>query len=240
MRTHHAIALGSFLFATNASAQSSWRLSADRLFGFGFGDHTISDTVTRGGTTITTETRFDLATVNLFGAGFQGRDALDLGVQTGQLPRFGLDYELASHITIGAAAFLHWSTLSFGSSKNSSVGFGVAPRVGYAWQLSERWTFWPRAGVSIWYAGVSTFDERGVETLTRGYTALSLNVEPTLVFMLTTGFGVTAAAVLDLPLLGNASTTRRVVAGATTIETTTDANAKQLFFGLQFGVTGRF
>ena len=74
-----------------------------------------------------------------------------------QTPRLALDYELASHITLGAALglFLGSSSQSGAGGSSSARGPGsgctpVAPRVGYMWSFSDQWAFWPRAGLSFY------------------------------------------------------------------------------------------
>jgi len=43
-----------------------------------------------------------------------------------------------------------------------------------------------------------------------------------------------------VPLVGDVTTTSTVMNGSTRTETTSESTVKQLYFGLQFGVMGRF
>ena len=226
-----ALALATFAAAPGAFAQAHpLRLSLERAFGVGYASVTSSTSITIGGTTMTRESTLTGVGVSLFGVGYNGASpagALAALIPTHQPPRLALDYELASHLTVGASAF----------------GLGVAPRVGYSLALGDRLILWPRVGVSFSYSSASPI-RSGTSTVTTSsstsYTALSLNLEPTVAFMLASQFGVTAGVVVDVPLVGDVTTTSTVMSGTTRTETTSESTVKQLYFGLQLGVMGRF
>ena len=57
-------------------------------------------------------------------------------------------------------------------------------------------------------------------------------------YLLATHFGLTAGVVVDVPLVGNVATTTTATGSGT--ETTRESTVTQLYFGVQFGVMGRF
>ncbi len=243
-----ALALAAFAAAPGAFAQAHpLRLSLDRAFGVGYASVTSSSSVTVAGTTVTRESTVTGVGVSLFGQGYNGASpsgALAALIPTHQPPRLALDYELSSHLTVGASAFFAYGQGTDADGDGASAfGFGVAPRVGYSLALGDRLVFWPRVGVSFSYASASPI-RSGTSTVTTSsstsYTALSLNFEPTAVFMLASQFGITAGVVVDVPLVGDVTTTSTVMNGSTRTETTSESTVKQLYFGLQFGVMGRF
>lgn len=233
------VGLAVLALSSEAAAQS-WRASVDRLFGFGYSSITSGSVSTTGGVTVTRESTTDVVGFNVLNSGFgvAGVASGNALFAAGQPPRLGFDYELPMHLTFGAAAFFSWSSLSDGDNDEiSAVGFGVAPRVGYYLTLGESLAFWPRAGISFAYLGAKLTDSSAPATPTDiSVVGLSLNVEPTFVLMASRGFGFTGALVVDVPLVGDVSTSRTV--GSTVIST--DTTLKQLFVGLQFGVMGRF
>ncbi len=240
-----ALALAAFALAPEALAQSMpWRLSVDRLFAAGYGSVTVSSSATVGGVTTTREASVSGTGLSLFGREFNGLlaiSALGVLVPVHPAPRLALDHEFANHLTVGAAAFASWGSATGEDGDGTSVvGFGLAPRVGYALQMGSRLTFWPRVGLSFAYTASSPVRTSSVSTSTTSYTTLSLNIEPTLVFLLGSQFGLTATFVGDVPLVGALTTTRTTTVGGTRTETTTESSVTQLYLGLQFGVTGRF
>ncbi|MFO0604485.1 MAG: hypothetical protein U0324_14990 [Polyangiales bacterium] len=243
-----AFALAAFAAAPGAFAQAHpLRLSLDRAFGVGYTSATTSSSITVGGATVTRESTTTGVGLSLLGVGYNSVSpsaVLVAVVPVHQPPRLALDYELASHLTLGASAFFSYGQATDADGDGASAfGFGVAPRVGYSLALGDRLILWPRVGVSFSYASASPI-RSGTSTVTTSsstsYTSLSLNVEPTAVFMLASQFGLTAGVVVDVPLVGSVTTTSTVMSGSTRTETTTDGTLKLLYFGLQFGVMGRF
>lgn len=243
MRTSVSLSLAACLVAAAPAASAqTLRVSVERAFGFSYASNTASSSVAALGVTVTRESSSSQTTFNLFGAGFSsaGVAAASLALSTTP-PRFAVDYELSNRLTVGAAAYFAWTSYAAeGSSTNpSAVGFGLAPRVGIALNLGDRVSFWPRAGLSFGYTSASPLSV-GATSSSTSYLSLSLNLEPTLVYMPAPHFGVTATVFGDIPLVGNVTSKSTTTVGATTVETTTESTFKQLVFGLQFGVLGRF
>lgn len=64
------------------------------------------------------------------------------GIGTIQYPRVGFDYFIIDGLSIGGNAGISFNSLGAGT-----VGFNVLPRIGYAFELSKTFEFWPRGGV---------------------------------------------------------------------------------------------
>lgn len=237
-----AVTLGFITAAPMASAQAL-RVGIERAFGFAYASNTAATTSTVGTVMVTREVNSSNVTLNLFGAGFSsgvvGESILAGGTQP---PRLAVDYELTNRLTIGAAAYFTWGSYAVEGSttKTTQTGFGIAPRVGYAFAMGDRFSFWPRAGVSFGYVSASQSSASALGTASTSYLSLTLNVEPTLVYMPATHFGITATLFGDIPLVGNVTTTVATVVGGVTTERTTENTYKQLVLGLQFGLMGRF
>lgn len=243
-------ALAALTLAPEALAQvaSPLRVSVERAFGVGYSSFTSSSTTMVGATTVTRETTVTGVGVSVFSQGYNSvsfLSALGTLVPVHQPARFAVDYELASHLTIGASALLSFGSFTDADGDGASAfGFGLAPRIGYSLALGDRVSLWPRVGATFSYSSASPI--RGsrpalTSTTTSSYTALSLNLEPTLVYMPVTHFGFTAGVVVDVPLVGNvASTTTTTTGSGVVTETTRDSTVTQLYFGLQVGVMGRF
>jgi hypothetical protein len=243
------IALATLALAPEALAQTAnpLRLSVERAFGVGYSSFTASSTTMVGGTTVTRETTVTGIGVSLFGQGYNAiTPAATLGalVPTQQLPRLALDYELGSHLTVGASAFLSYGSYTGADGDGASAfGFGLAPRVGYSLSLGDRLAFWPRVGVTFAYSSSSPLRASSgavASSATSSYTTLALNLEPTLVYQLATNFGLTAGVAVDVPFVGTLTTSTTLTSGGSTTESTRDSTLTQLYFGLQLGVMGRF
>ncbi len=231
-----------------AQTQGGLRISVDRLFGFTYNTLTLGRESTSGGITSTVETSLDWVGFNLIGGGFSG-----VGLQseiaglTSQTPRLAFDYELPSHLTIGASAFLAVSSLTDDDNDEfSTFGFGLAPRVGFSITLNDRLSFWPRAGFTIaYYSSTVTNNPSGSSSSTTTSRASTvwvpvwLNIEPTMVFMPAQHFGFTASLICDVPLTGGRTTASTITSGGTSRMLSTDSSLTQFSFGLQFGVMGR-
>ena len=242
------VALGAALLAVApaASAQSGGhlRVGVERAFGFTYNALTISSESTTGSVTTTREQALTWTTFNLFGSGFSGVNVGTTGVITSALvPRLAVDYELANHVTLGAAAFFSYNSLSDdGGAGLTSVGVGLAPRVGYSLGLSERVAFWPRAGFTLAYT--STSPQSGSATVTTtsssSYFPVWINLEPTLVFAVDPHVLFTLGLVCDIPVAGAVTTKSRSTVGGVTVERTAENSLTQLIVAAQFGLTARF
>lgn len=230
--------------ASPARAQEGGRLrvGVERMFGFTYNALTSSSESTTGGVTTTRESTTTWTAFNVFGSGFSAVTPALLVLNPLQAPRLGIDYELPSHLTLGGAIFFSWNSVRDADGDGySAVGFGLAPRVGYSLRLTERLSFWPRAGVSFSYVGTSPRDAGTTSLTTRAtYVPLWVNVEPMLTLAATQSFLFTFGLLLDIPLVGTVSSTSRTTVGGVVTERTTESTLTQFVFAAQFGLMGRF
>ncbi len=66
-----------------------------------------------------------------------------------QYPRAGFDYFIIDGLSLGGSAGFTFFSLG------DSVGWGIIPRVGYAFDLTRKLEFWPRGGIGGF--GVDSF-----------------------------------------------------------------------------------
>jgi hypothetical protein len=66
------------------------------------------------------------------------------GIGTIQYPRAAFDYFIIDGLSIGGSV-----GLSYFSAGAGSFGLAILPRVGYAFDLSPTFEFWPRGGVGL-------------------------------------------------------------------------------------------
>jgi len=76
-----------------------------------------------------------------------------------QYPRVAFDYFIIDGLSLGGSA-------GFGYYSNAdAVSFSVLPRVGYAFDLSPIFEFWPRGGIGVMFAEPSASSASAVLTL---------------------------------------------------------------------------
>lgn len=246
MKTRHlTLALAALTITPEALAQSHVHVSIERTFGFVYNRVTESSETTMGSTTVTRESTAEWNSLNLLGSGVTGAvPGLGTYPWSNLLPRLAVDYELDSHLTLGGALFLTWSSLASNGTTGSTFGFGIAPRVGYMLHLSDRLSFWPRGGMTLGYFSASpdvgpTGVGVTVSQSTR-YVPLWVNIEPTLVINIERHFAFTVGIIGDLPLTGGATTETTTTTGSTTVTRTVDSKLTQLIIAAQVGVMGTF
>ena len=82
------------------------------------------------------------------------------GIQTIQYPRVGFDYFIIDGLSIGGNAGVSYNSLGTGA-----FGLAILPRVGYAFDLSPTFEFWPRGGVGVQFTDVGGSNSSAVLTL---------------------------------------------------------------------------
>jgi len=81
-------------------------------------------------------------------------------INTMQYPRVAFDYFIIDNLSIGGSAGFSFHTA------NDTVAFSLLPRVGYSFELSKTFEFWPRAGFGVHVVDSDTGgDSSGVLTL---------------------------------------------------------------------------
>jgi len=172
-------------------------VSAERLFGFVHTEESAS------GASVSA------STINLLSA----PTALIASGYT--WPRVGVDLFLSPSVSLGLAA----SYFNVSPSAGSFSGFQLAPRFGYAANVSPKLAIWPRGGIT--YEHVST-DSGGGTSHEQSFVALTLDL-PFAILVVPRG-AFLIAPTLDLGLSGSSSAN-----GVSTDQKFTD-------FGLQFGL----
>jgi hypothetical protein len=174
-------------------------ISAERLFGF------IHTEESAGGTSVSANTINLLSAPTAFiGTGYSW-------------PRIGFDVFVAPSISMGIAA--SYFNVSQGTGTGSISGFQLAPRFGYAANVSPKLSIWPRGGITYEHA---TNDTGTGTTATQQFFALTL--EAPFVILVVPRAAFLISPTLDIGLSGTISS-----GGASADQTFTD-------FGLQFGL----
>jgi len=216
-------ALGALLVASPASAQQAGKsfgdqgefiFGADRLFGlFAFTQNQFTVSNTNNTTTVTgTDMAF-----------FGGLNAVSLQTGAGaatagnptfyNIPRLGFDYTIIPNLTIGGEAMafftLGGSTTTGGGSTGNPGGnaFGIIPRVGYIFNLSDVFAIWPRAGVSYYDANYSVQSVQFTRcNVTANADVFGIDIDPVLTISPVQHFAFMAGPTLDWGFTGGAST----------------------------------
>jgi hypothetical protein len=160
------------------------------------------------------------------------------------LPRLSFDWVPVRNLTIGGAAWLYADLQATdsvspanGSSKSTDqpkvTYWGIAPRVGYIIPMSERLSFWPRAGIE--YHNVSSSDAGNGSGST---TQFAIEAEAMLVISPWNHFGFTVGPTIDVPITGEQTTTSAATGGGPATSTRVDSAMFQ--FGLSAGMLGHF
>jgi hypothetical protein len=133
--------------APTVGDQGHWSISLERGFGFAY---TKESTSLNG-----VEQSSEHATAfSLFGA----PPVTTTSIFT--FPRVGIDASLGSGVTVGTALGFDYGSLTQSAAGTTNPSdtfwaFVIAPRIGYAARLSPTVLFWPRAGLSLYYASIS-------------------------------------------------------------------------------------
>jgi hypothetical protein len=154
-----------------------------------------------------------------------------------EFPRLALDVAVADGLTLGGAFGVLISDgsadntgggLPSNSSSISGFGFLISPRIGWATALGRATRLWLRGGISYFRTSSKT------DTIEVTEDGLSVDIEPTLVFMLGQHFGLVATALVDLPITGG------VTLKETGASASSSADFKIRTLGIVFGLTFTF
>jgi hypothetical protein len=169
-------------------------LSVDRFFGFN-----QAKVTTTSGNNHFDETRNDFTLL------------IPQGSTAYSLPRLAFDVGIVDHVTVGGAIGIVVSSRSGSSTvanftmegtSSDATGFVLAPRGGYVLPVGSSAKLWLRGGFT--YFQVSSKGGGSSETSMHG---VSLDLEPTFVYLLAAHVGLTVGVVVDLPLSGEAKFT---------------------------------
>ncbi len=190
---------------------------------------------------------------------FYGSNSLAVGAGTAALgnptfysvPRIGLDYTIAPHLTIGGELVVFFtlggsSSVAVGGNSTTSTSnpsgneFGIAPRIGYIVDLSGPWSIWLRGGFSYYLANASATDNAFANCNQSGsVNAFGLDLDPQVVLTPFEHLSFMAGPALDWGFTGGQSATIATNAQCTT-STTTSQNYNVVNFSLTAGMLGWF
>ena len=199
----------------NIGEEMQFVFGVDRVTGVAFDRQTLSPS--QGDDIVNKST-----TIALFGV--EGTHTL--------VPRLGLDYFVTEGISVGGSlVYIHQSTSTEVGSNSadgpSSSLFLINPRVGYAMQFDETFSFWPRAGITY----ISTKADSDADT--ESWHGLDLTVEGMFGISPFSHFAILVGPYLDLGLSGTA--TSEPQGGPST-----DTDAKLTGFGLTSSIVGYY
>jgi hypothetical protein len=164
-------------------------------------------------------------------------------------PRVGFDYVFLPNWTLGGDLFVFFtlggsSTTTGNPSVDTPSGnaFGVVPRIGYVFGMSQVFSIWLRGGVSFYHAGTSVQDFGCTgQSDTTSVNLFGFDIDPQLVISPAPHFAFTAGPAVDIGFAGGASLTVPVGRGnnCNTTQTTSDGYSAWNV-GLTGGLLGWF
>jgi hypothetical protein len=178
------------LFAGRASAQESTfgeaghvAISAERLFGYVH----ASRTQTVGGTETTASQDYFTLLTNPVGA-----------LSGYGWPRIGIDAFVTRGFSVGGAlGFFYLSD----QDEDSSTGFLLAPRIGFAVPVGSQVSIWPRVGVTYWHIS-SNPSSSDTDTSS---SAVAVTIEVPVTILVAPRVGFTIGPTVDIGVGGSTS-----------------------------------
>jgi hypothetical protein len=162
------------------------------------------------------------------------------------LPRVAFDWIPVQNLTVGGAVWLYADLSS--SQTTSTPGkasvstdtpkatyWGIAPRIGYIFPMSDKLSFWPRVGVEYNNVGLSNVGQ-GSQSITQ----FAFVAEALLVVSPWNHFGFTVGPTLDAPITGEQTTTNSTTTGTVTTTTSTRFDSAMWQVGISAGMLGHF
>jgi hypothetical protein len=259
MRRLLAVAVGVGMFGTSSLARAQGHeefgrrgqiiISADRLVPVFSYTHTSQDQFDPGlGNSKQVVTNNQTALSILWGSTYPS------GAETFfTVPRVGFDYVIVPNVTIGGDIVVFFTlggsngtetTQTNGTSMTTSrdnpgaLVFGIAPRGGYIFELSNLFSLWLRGGLSYYVMNSKTTTGSGNAQTTTSFSVnkFALDLNPQFVITPTPHFGFTLGLTADIPLAGGHSQEIDVANRSIT----NSASSSLLFFGVTGGLLGYF
>jgi hypothetical protein len=159
-------------------------------------------------------------------------------------PRLGFDYTVIPHLTIGGELYA-WFTPGQNNTTPTGNGtsttnpsptgsaFGIAPRVGYIFGMSDMLSIWLRGGVSYYVSNWNSNAPNGCSA-SASLDAFGLDIDPQLVISPVRHFAFTVGPSLDWGFLGGWSYQ------GTCNAATTSGNYNAVNFSVNGGLLGWF
>ncbi len=250
-------ALGALLVASPASAQEAAKFGdqgqfifgADRLFGlFAYTSNSFTPANTNATTTVTGTSMAFFGGLNSVSV---GANAVGAGLTAGNptfynIPRLGFDYTIIPNLTIGGEAIAFFTlggSTSFGAANQPNPGgnaFGIAPRVGYIFNLSDVFAIWPRGGLSYYDANYSAQNNQFNRcNNTANANVFGLDIDPVVTISPASHFAFMAGPTLDWGFTGGASTSVPQTPDCSRT-TNTSLSYNAINFALNAGLLGWF
>jgi len=113
------------------------------------------------------------------------------------IPRLGIDYAVAPHVSLGGNAMLLHVSREQGNPDTTIYILGA--RLGGIVDLAPSVAFWGRGGLTYYTGSL----DGGTLTTPVTTSSLGLNLEAMLIFKLIDHFGISASAIADIPLTGS-------------------------------------
>jgi len=250
------VAIGALFVASPASAQQAGKsfgdqgefiFGADRLFGlFAF----TSNSFSTGGNNITV-TGTDMAFFGGLNSAAVGANPVGGAFFVGNptfynVPRLGFDYTIIQGLTLGGEAIAFFTlggNASLNNANNQVPGgnvFGIAPRVGYIFNLSDVFAIWPRGGFSYYDSNYSLQDARFNRCNdTANANVFGLDIDPVLTISPVQHFAFMVGPSLDWGFTGGASSTNPQNTDCSQTQTRS-YNYQAINFDINAGLLGWF
>jgi hypothetical protein len=154
------------------------------------------------------------------------------------VPRVGLDFILASNLTLGGAVgFTRLSGSTSSGSKSEDIGSAVlytlTPRIGYRIPVTDKIDFTPRGGLTFAGASFSPANSSADASIF----AIAIGADAPFAFRLTDSFNILVGAALDYTVSANVTTTSSTTTvgpgGTTTSSSTKSDEVKGTLFSAQ-------
>jgi hypothetical protein len=165
------------------------------------------------------------------------------------VPRVGFDYVIVPNVTIGGDIVVFFTvggsngtettrtngtTTTTSSDNPSQLLFGIAPRGGYIFELTNLFSLWLRGGLS--YYTYSNKTTNGNQTTSNSQNQFALDLDPQFVITPVSHFGITVGLTADIPITGGHGTQVDIP----NLSTSASAGASVFFFGATAGLLGYF
>jgi hypothetical protein len=131
-------------------------------------------------------------------------------------PRLGVDYFFTDNFTVGGALGFYSANRDSGALSQTTTGFLLNARAGYAFRLGHSVCFWPRGGL--------TFNASGEDDEDDDQSLLSLTLDAPFTLAPTEQFAFLAGPVLEVGIAGG----------------TNGLDYGEVLFGLMLGLQGWF
>lgn len=240
-----AVAVASCLFGISSEAaagpldfdrDSFFIVTGERMFGFGYSSTKSEDTV---GNTKVTSTNKETDISLLAPSGGNAYNTPGVGLHFSVIPALTLGAQLGL-VRSSSSNSVETAGKTTDSDGPTSLGFLIAPRVGYILGPSNAFYIWIRGGVTYYQAGATSEVTSGTGNTAQttktenSRSGFALSLDPMMVVTPVNRFGFMFGPVFDYEVSGKVKT--ETTTGSTTTSSSHDLNTLNL--GFQFGLLG--